>query len=270
MNLFDKATGNTPPEWRETGMDTEKRQREHYDSLIGDYEKHYDDEWSKLYRDEFMYEPLFREVDLNAARVLEAMCGSGQATRYLLDRGADVMGLDISGAAIESFHARFPRTAAVAASILDTKLPAESFDFVVVIAGLHHLHPHVDRAITEIHRVLKPGGSFCFIEPHAGSLPDVARAAWYKRDRTYFVENEASVDVIALAQRHADRFDSDVVHYFGGLAWVFVVNSLIWRIPHHLKRYYTPALLAVERWTSPMFNRRLSCMAACRWVKKTS
>ena len=67
MNLFDKyqilATGNTSPEWRETGMDTDKRQREHYDSLIGDYEKHYDDEWSKLYRDEFMYEPLLRMVE---------------------------------------------------------------------------------------------------------------------------------------------------------------------------------------------------------------
>jgi SAM-dependent methyltransferase len=249
-------------------VESEALQREHYDAIIAEYEKHYDDQWSRRYRAEFMYPPLFDGIELAGARVLEAMCGSGQTTRFLLDRGADVVGLDISPLAIASYRNRFPGARSVCASILDSGLPSESFDAVVVIAGLHHLHPHVDDSVVEIARLLKPGGHFCFIEPHAGSLPDVVRAAWYKRDRTWFADNEASVDVAALARRHADRFEVAGERYFGGLAWVFVVNSLIWRMPHSLKRWYTPPLLAFERLTRPLQTRRLSCMAACRWTRR--
>ena len=41
-----------------------------------------------------------------------------------------------------------------------------SFDCVAVVGGLHHIHPNVKAAVREIHRVLKPGGHFCFMEPH--------------------------------------------------------------------------------------------------------
>jgi SAM-dependent methyltransferase len=246
---------------------SESQQRDHYDAIFSDYEKHYDDPSSHRYRNEFVYDPLFEGVDLNDARVLEAMCGSGQATRYVTERGARVVGLDISNQAIASYRNRWKDATAVCGSILESGFPSESFDCVVVIGGLHHLHPNVDAAVREIARVLRPGGHFCFVEPHAGSLPDLFRKVWYKHDR-YFADNEASVDVSELASAHAIPFESVREMFFGGIAWLLVVNSLVFRIPHQLKPYYTPPLLAVERWTKPLQTRRMSCMAACHWIKR--
>lgn len=59
-------------------------------------------------------------------------------------------------------------------------LPDASFDVVCIGGALHHFHPGVQSAIDELHRVLKPGGILCFNEPHAGSLPDIARKIWYR------------------------------------------------------------------------------------------
>jgi SAM-dependent methyltransferase len=246
---------------------SESQQRDHYDAIFSDYEKHYDDPSSHRYRNEFVYDPLFEGVDLAGARVLEAMCGSGQATRYLTERGARVVGLDISNEAIASYRNRWNDATAVCGSILESGFPSESFDCVVVIGGLHHLHPHVDSAVREIARVLRSGGHFCLVEPHAGSLPDLFRKVWYRHDH-YFADNEASVDVTDLARAHAGAFESVREVFFGGIAWLLVVNSLIFRIPHQLKPFYTPPLLAVERWTRPLQTKRMSCMAACHWIKR--
>ena len=175
-------------------MDSEELQRDHFNRLAKHYEAHYDDSTSAEYRRRFFHEPMFRGIDLDGKRVLEAMCGSGQTTRHLTSRGAVVCGLDISENAIASFRRRWPDCTGIAASVLDSGLESESFDCVCVESGLHHLHPHLDRGIDELHRVLVPGGMFCFVEPHAGSLPDRIRRAWYARD-ALFADNEAAVDL---------------------------------------------------------------------------
>ena len=59
--------------------------------------------------------------------------------------------------------------------------------------------------VKEIHRVLKPGGYFCFMEPHSGSFPDVIRKFWYKHDH-FFSENEAAIDINSLEQEFASDF----------------------------------------------------------------
>lgn len=163
-------------------LDTERAQRDHYARIAAEYEAHSAGEFDHAFRQRFLYEPMFRGVDLAGARVLEAMCGGGQTIEYLLSRGASVVGLDLSSRQVEIFRRRWPGCEAVCASILDSGLEDEPFDCVVVAGAMHHLHPHVEDAVVEIHRVLKPRGSFCFYEPHAGSLPDVIRKWWYRRD----------------------------------------------------------------------------------------
>src|SRR5215207_856857 len=140
----------------------EREQAAHYDRIQDAYEAHYDDESSQRYRRRFFYEPLFGGIDLAGKNVLEAMCGSGQVTGFLRERGATVRGLDISARAVASFRERWPGSDAIEGSILATGLPSESFDCIVVLGGLHHVHPHIDSAVREIARLLRPGGHFCF------------------------------------------------------------------------------------------------------------
>ena len=139
-----------PQNRRRIAMSSATLQEEHYEKdFFEEYERHYDDTCSQRYRNELVYDPLFAGQQLAGADVLEAMCGSGQATTYLLRQGARVTGLDLSQAAIASFSRRWPQARGVCASITESGLPSESFDAAVVIGGLHHLHPNVEDGIRE-------------------------------------------------------------------------------------------------------------------------
>lgn len=246
---------------------TEARQARLFDEISSQYTEHYSDEHAQRYRREFFNEPMFRGIELDGRRVLEAMCGSGQTTEFLLERGARVTGLDLSSAMVEGFRARFgDRADAVHRSILETGFEDQTFDVVVVVGGLHHVHPNVERAIDEIHRVLVPGGWFCFVEPHAGSLPDLVRALWYRFDR-YFEDNEASIDLEGLASRYSSCFEVTPPLYLGNIGYLLVYNSLILRAPKRLKQVYSGPAIVAERTFTRFMTKRASCFAVSRWRK---
>lgn len=248
-------------------MNPDEVQREHYNRIAGDYAAHYGDAWSQQYRQRFFNEPMLNGIDLQGRIVIEAMCGIGETTRVLIDRGAQVVGLDISEVEIAGFAQRWPGQAIRCASILQTGIDTESVDCVVVVGGLHHVQPSVPEAISEIHRILRPGGYFCFVEPHTGSLPNRLRRIWYRSDR-YFAENEEALDIDSLKRRFAGYFDVEVESYQGNLAYLMVLNSLILRIPLSWKRHYAPALLRLEAMIQPLQGRLLSCYAVGRWRKQ--
>jgi SAM-dependent methyltransferase len=246
---------------------SELLQKEHYDQISFEYESHYSDASSREYRRRFIYEPMFAGLNLSGMRVLDAMCGSGQTTEYLLSRNALVTGLDISTEAIARFRALWQNCEAACRSLLDSRLESNSFDCVVVVGGLHHIHPNVSEAVREIHRVLKPGGYFCFMEPHRGSIADIVRQFWYKHDR-FFSDNEAAIDVGALQDEFFSHFTFRTVQYLGNLAFLLVLNSLIFRIPLRAKPFYSSALMALESLVSKAQRKLSSCFVVARWQKK--
>ena len=67
-------------------------------------------------------------------------------------------GLDVSREAVELFREKWPGCKGVVGGILAHDLAPESFDVVVVVGGLHHVHPQVEEAVAEIRRLLKPRG----------------------------------------------------------------------------------------------------------------
>jgi SAM-dependent methyltransferase len=194
------------------------------------------------------------------------MCGSGQVTGFLLSLGAEVTGLDISQKAIEAFRARWPKCQSVCDSILGSKFADNSFDCVVIIGGLHHIHPYVRKAVSEIYRVLKPGGYICFVEPHKGSLPDIFRTYWYKHDKL-FMENEASLDIDELKKEFSGRFAVAKERYAGNIAYLLVMNSMIFRIPLWMKSVYAPILLPLESLFEKMMTKGSSCFVISQWRK---
>lgn len=246
---------------------SEEMQKARYSRVHAKVEKHNTDAYSLRYRAQFIDGPLGAGIDFRGKKVLEAMCGGGYTTDYLLSRGAEVTGLDISPELIGHFRGKWPGCSAVVASVLDTGFPDASFDAVVIMGGLHHVHPHVQGTVDEIHRILKPGGHFCFVEPHAGSFPDMARKLWYRLDR-WFERNEAAVDVTGLAARNADRFEIIGTDFYGNLAYLLVFNSLVFRIPHAVKKLYSPGLLAWEGLLGNRLGKVFTCYAVSRWRKR--
>lgn len=262
----ERAMTNSPIA-PQTGLDaSEQLQQDHYDQIADEYEAHYSDASSLEYRRRFIYEPMFEGIDLSGLKVLDAMCGAGQTTAYLLSRGAQVTGLDLSKEVIRSFKNRWANCDAIQRSLLDSGLPSDYFDCVVIFGGLHHIHPHVTAALKEVNRVLKTGGYLCFMEPHSGSLPDVIRRIWYKHDR-FFADNEAAIDVESLEREFSSQFKSDKVEYRGNVAFLLVLNSLIFRIPLKAKPYYSPALIKLEALISKLQGKLNSCFVVARWQK---
>ena len=253
--------------WQSQLGASERQQQEHYDNIAADYEAHYSDEWSLEYRRRFIYKPMFEGLDLSGMKVLDAMCGSGQTTRHLLGHGAAVTGLDISNEVVETFRARWTEAQAINRSLLDSGLPDNAFDCIVVVGGLHHIHPYVKQAMVEIHRVLKPGGYLCFFEPHSGSFPDIIRRIWYRFDRL-FEDNEASIDIARLQKDFGDRFELKKAAYLGNIAFLLVLNSLVFRIPVRSKKYFAPALMKLEALISKLQTKLTSCFVVTQWKKR--
>jgi 2-polyprenyl-3-methyl-5-hydroxy-6-metoxy-1,4-benzoquinol methylase len=115
--------------------------------------------------------------------VLELGCGTGYFTRELARSGADIVAVDVSAELLEIAQADCPaknvRYEIQNASVLS--YPGTVFDSVVGSSVLHHLE--VKRALGEIYRVLKPGGTIYFTEPNMLN-PQIAiqkNVPWVKR-----------------------------------------------------------------------------------------
>ncbi len=246
---------------------SEQQQEHHYSTIAAEYEVHYSDACSRDYRWRFIYEPMFTGIELAGRNVLDAMCGSGQTTEYLLAQNALVTGLDISGEAIESYQSRWSNAQGLRRSLFSSDLKESSFDCVAIVGGLHHIHPHVSEGLQEIHRLLKPGGHFCFMEPHTGSLPDIVRKFWYKHDRL-FADNEAAIDLHALKNEFAQKFTYRSVQYQGNVAFLLVLNSLVFRIPAGWKPSYSRPLMALEAGINRFQGKLSSCYVVAQWQKR--
>ena len=244
----------------------EQIQKQHYDAITSQYTNHYGDAWSRKYRYRFINEPMCNNIDLSGANVVDAMCGSGEVTRYLLKKGARVTGVDISPEAIRYFQKRFSGCIGKCASILSSGLESNSYDCVVVGGALHHLHPNVLDGVKEIHRILKVGGYFCFMEPHEGSLPDQVRKLWYKHDNLN-MENEAAINLTEIKSKFSSKFKFVKESYGGNIAYLLVFNSLMFRIPLRAKPIYSPLLIAIESMMEKTQGKLFSCFVVCQWKK---
>jgi len=121
--------------------------------------------------------------NVQGLRVLDIGCGSGVNTLLVAFRGARAFGVDISEALVNLGVERFrlnppPRPPKfIVGSAHSLPVRDESLDVVIGIAVLHHLD--LDRAIQELHRILKPGGRAILQEPVRDSwLMKLARRAF--------------------------------------------------------------------------------------------
>jgi len=98
--------------------------------------------------------------------VLEIGCGTGYFTKEIAKTGAQVTAIDISPELLNI--ARQEITGLNVSFLLDNayelSFKNDSFDSIVGSSVLHHLE--IDKAISEMFRVLKPGGSIFFTEPN--------------------------------------------------------------------------------------------------------
>lgn len=99
-------------------------------------------------------------------RVLELCCGSGMFTKHVSFEAVNsYIGLDIAESLLSKLSADLPGVTTVKGNAEAPDFEPESFDYIFIFAGLHHL-PRIKTCLDSCYKLLKPGGTFCCFEPN--------------------------------------------------------------------------------------------------------
>ncbi|MBN1536265.1 MAG: class I SAM-dependent methyltransferase [Anaerolineales bacterium] len=147
--------------------------------------------WDEKYQDERYHtysEPRQFLIDHThylppCGMALDVAMGLGGNARYLCERGLSVLGVDISGVAVQRAKCNFPAIMAVQADLNHFYLPPARFD---VIINFFYLQRNL---IPELIRALRPGGLFLIetmtkqmLEIKPDISPDVLLATYELRE----------------------------------------------------------------------------------------
>ncbi len=106
-------------------------------------------------------------------KVLDVGCGNGWVLRHYARAGADVTGVDITEAGIQLCRTRFKNENLkgnfVVGNAEELPFPDNTFDAVSCMGVVHHT-ANPQKAVSEIYRVLKPGGRLIFMLYHRNSV----------------------------------------------------------------------------------------------------
>lgn len=99
--------------------------------------------------------------------VLDLCCGSGQTTRFLVERSHQVTGLDASPRSIQRAQQNVPQANFVEAFAEAMPFPDQTFDLVHTSVALHEMEANqLQQILGEVYRVLRPGGDFALLDFH--------------------------------------------------------------------------------------------------------
>ncbi len=122
-----------------------------------------------------LYHLVAAQVDLRGKRVLEVSCGAGGGASYIVRTlgPASYTGLDLNPASVDFCRRRhrLPGLDFVQGDAEDLPFADETFDAVINVEASHQ-YPRIDRFLTEVARVLRPGGHFLYTDNRR--VPDIA------------------------------------------------------------------------------------------------
>ncbi len=178
---------------------------------VGDFWDRNAEAWTRLsragydtYRDALNTPAFFAALpDVQGLAGLDIGCGEGTNTRLVAKRGANVVGVDISETFIRHAHddeRREPLGIEYAvADACALPFPADAFDFATAFMSLMDV-PTPERAISEVRRVLRPGGFLqfsishpCFDTPHRVNRRDAAGTTYAIEVGNYFHNEDGRI-----------------------------------------------------------------------------
>lgn len=175
------------------------------------------------------------------ARILDAGCGEGALSRWLMDAGYDVTSIDTDPAAVAAARAAgVPTVCADLASYDDSP-----FDAVVMLLSLHHMHP-LSAALDRVGHLLWPGGTL-ILDEYAWDWADDATIRWFYDiaailAATGVIDSPAGGDQLFARWRSRHTVDGAMCN--GGDAMIKAVSERLGTITVRRMPYLARHLLA--------------------------
>ena len=245
-------------------------QQSHYETIHDEYELHYYDKWSLEFRNQFVYNVIFSNINLNGKTVADLASGSGHNSLALLKRfpQASVNGFDISRKACEAYKTNVGSEAYQLD--LTSKIDFDrKFDAAMIFGGLHHCIGDLQGALVTVFNLLKPGGIFLMWEPNRECFLEGARRIWYQRDNYFQADSECALSAGEILKLAPPQFKQFALYYMGGPAYFLICNSMIFRIPQFFKGTLAKPLFLTEK----IYNRLPGSFwfpyFIAKWVVKT-
>lgn len=210
----------------------------------------------KVHRGNFETNKVFLEAHLQYLRqskVLEIGCGAGHLTKWLLENGVDVIGVDRSANLINYARGGNLPNRFLVMDAQSLAFRNNCFDVVLSFDVLEHL-PDVTRHLAEVRRVSKAGGRYLLQAPN--KYTNAPYEIWKHKSLSHYRTYHCSLQTAAsLAARFAnsgfsckftkldvrtDFFKDKVMNSFG------VGGHLLMSIPYHkLPLFAVPNLYVV-------------------------
>jgi len=129
-----------------------KKTREDYNLIADDFARTRWNIWSEF--------NIFRDFIKEGDKILDVGCGNGRLLKVLKNKNIKYTGIDISKRLIEIAKKNYPQNNFLIASNLNLPFLDNNFDKVFSVAVLHTIPSEGlrQKAISELKRVLKPGG----------------------------------------------------------------------------------------------------------------
>lgn len=138
-------------------------------------------------------------ANTDGLKVLEIGCGLGTDGAQFAEAGADYTGVDLTDAAIELARKRFElfdvKGKFQTADAENLDFADNSFDLVYSHGVLHHT-PDTQKAINEVHRVLRPGGRAMVMLYHRDSYNYRVNISLLRRAGAHLLNSETGVKLV--------------------------------------------------------------------------
>lgn len=162
-------------------------------------------------------------------KYLEYGCGEGSSAYKIAQNGGEVHGIDISDFAIEQARLKAANENLEITfeqmNAEDLKFEPNYFDVVCGSGILHHLE--LDKAYSEITKVLKPGGQAVFMEPLGHNF----LINWY-RNRTPHLRTDDEHPLLKPDIKMIDRYFKDKkisYYFFTALAAIALRKTIVFK-----------------------------------------
>lgn len=163
------------------------------------------------------------EADLSSFRVLDLGCAGGRNTRFLAERGVDVHALDASRAMVDHTRARVAEVLGareaeervVMGSMSELgRFDDHGFDLVVALGVIQSAQSleEWDRTLSEVARVLRPGGRILVANFAPDSRPEGRPLEQPAGTRHVFLWRDGRPMVLMDAAEHDDAFAAHGFH----------------------------------------------------------